>query len=52
MGATSGAVRGLRQLDVFQVLASEDVRQLLAIERTRQLAGLSDAPGVALSGRF
>ncbi|MCI0671232.1 MAG: PEGA domain-containing protein [Myxococcaceae bacterium] len=39
--ATTGAVRGLRALDVFQVLSSDDVRQLLAIERNRQLAGLN-----------
>lgn len=37
--ATRGVVRGLRDLDVFQVLSAEDVRQLLAIERTRQLTG-------------
>ncbi len=37
--ATSSVVRGLRQLDVFQVLSSDDVRQLLALERTRQLSG-------------
>jgi TolB-like protein len=48
--ASSGAVRGLRQLDVFQVLSAEDVRQLLAIERTRQLAGLS-AEGVGSLAR-
>ncbi len=32
-------MRGLRQLEVFQVLSSDDVRQLLALERTRQLSG-------------
>jgi len=37
--ATLGVVRGLRELDVFQVLSSADVRQLLAIDRTRQLMG-------------
>ncbi len=37
--ATGSVVRGLRQLDVFQVLSSDDVRQLLALERTRQLSG-------------
>ena len=47
--ATLGAVRGLRQLDVFQVLASEDVKQLLAIERGRQLVGLTDAGASALT---
>jgi hypothetical protein len=37
--ATGSVVRGLRQLEVFQVLSSDDVRQLLALERTRQLSG-------------
>jgi TolB-like protein len=46
--ATRNAARGLRALDVFQVLTSEDVRQLLAIERTRQLVGAANSP--ALSG--
>lgn len=36
---TVGVVRGVRQLDVFQVLSADDVRQLLAIERSRQLMG-------------
>lgn len=37
--ATTNVVRGLRDLDVFQVLSADDVRQLLALERTRQLSG-------------
>jgi PEGA domain len=37
--ATINVVRGLRDLDVFQVLSADDVRQLLALERTRQLTG-------------
>jgi len=37
--ATQGVVRGLRELDAFQVLSATDVRQLLAIERGRQLLG-------------
>src|SRR5262245_36215442 len=37
--ATSSVVRGLRNLDVFQILSASDVRQLLAIERSRQLLG-------------
>jgi len=37
--ATINVVRGLRDLDVFQVLSADDVRQLLALERTRQLSG-------------
>jgi hypothetical protein len=38
-GAGGDRERGARsrQLDVFQVLSSDDVRQLLALERTRQL---------------
>lgn len=38
----ASVARGLRELDVFQVLTSGDVRQLLAIERSRLLVGLSD----------
>ncbi len=45
---TLGIVRGLRELDVFQVLSSEDIRQLLAIERSRQLFG-SEATGINLA---
>jgi hypothetical protein len=37
--ATINVLRGLRDLDVFQVLSADDVRQLLALERTRQLSG-------------
>jgi TolB-like protein len=43
--ATQGVVRGLRELDVFQVLSSDDVRNLLAIDRTRQLIGSGDDAG-------
>ena len=46
--ATRGAARGLRALDVFQVLTSEDTRQLLAMERNRQLVGM--AGSTLLSG--
>ncbi|MFN0062987.1 MAG: PEGA domain-containing protein [Myxococcaceae bacterium] len=35
--ATQLVARGIRELDVFSVLSSEDVRQLLAIERSKQL---------------
>ncbi len=38
--ATVAVLRGLRELDVFQVLSAEDLRQLLAIERNRQLYGV------------
>lgn len=37
--ATQAVVRGLRDLDVFDVLSAADVRQLLAMERNRQLLG-------------
>lgn len=39
--ASQAVVRGLRDLDAFQVLSAEDVRQMLAIERGRQLVGVS-----------
>ena len=45
--ATRNAARGLRALDVFQVLTSEDIRQLLAMERTRQLVGEAASPVIA-----
>lgn len=37
--ATGSVVRGLRNLNAFQVLAADEVRQLLAIDRSRQLLG-------------
>lgn len=43
--ATQGVVRGIRELDVFQVLSALDVRQLLAIERNRALLGSADPNG-------
>lgn len=47
--ATAAVARGVRQLDVFQVVTTDDIRQLLAIERSRQLyggeAGLTDLGG-------
>jgi len=45
--ATQGVVRGLRELDVFQVLSAADVRQLLALERGRQLLGGTESNGAA-----
>jgi hypothetical protein len=47
--ATLGVVRGLRQLDVFQVLSADDVRQLLALERNRQLFGAEGSGNLQLS---
>jgi TolB-like protein len=35
--ATGSVVRGLRNLNAFQILAADEVRQLLAIDRSRQL---------------
>lgn len=43
--ATQSVVRGIRELDVFQVLSALDVRQLLAIERNRALLGSADPNG-------
>ena len=37
--ASQAVTKGLRDLDVFEVISAADVRQLLAIERTRQLLG-------------
>lgn len=48
--ATGSVVRGLRQLDVFQVISSDDVRQLLALERTRQLSGAKAESSVGQLG--
>lgn len=46
--ATLGVVRGLRALDVFQVLSADDARRLLALERTKQLMGAdSDTSSVS-----
>src|SRR5687767_2643752 len=39
--AGTGIVRGLRQLDVFQILSADDIRELLAMERSRQIIGVS-----------
>jgi TolB-like protein len=47
--ASASIARGLRELDVFQVLSSEDVRQLLAIERSRQILGI-EKDGLAQLG--
>ncbi|HET9451105.1 MAG TPA: PEGA domain-containing protein [Aggregicoccus sp.] len=47
--ATLGVVRGLRALEVFQVLSAEDVRQLLALERNRQLFGAEGSGNLQLS---
>ncbi len=38
--ASQAVVRGLRELEVFEVMSAADVRQLLAIERTKQLLGV------------
>jgi len=49
--ATISVVRGLRDLDVFQVLSADDVRQLLALERTRQLSGAKGESALGELGR-
>ncbi len=44
--ATRSAIRGLRQLDVFQILGADEIRELLALERSRELLGVkTDATG-------
>ena len=48
--ATINVVRGLRDLDVFQVLSADDVRQLLALFRSDKGDGdavVAHAPGPA-----
>lgn len=47
--ATLGVLRGLRALDVFQVLSASDIRQLLALERQRQVLGAGQGDFPALS---
>lgn len=47
--ATLGVVRGLRSLEVFQVLSADDARKLLALERSRQMEG--DSAGNAEMSR-
>lgn len=49
--ATINVVRGLRDVDVFQVLSADDVRQLLALERTRQLSGAKGESALGELGR-
>jgi hypothetical protein len=49
--ATINVVRGLRDLDVFQVLSADDVRQLLALERTRQLSGAKGESALSELGK-
>ncbi len=43
--ATGSVVRGLRNLNAFQVLSADEVRQLLAIDRSRELLGQEQAQG-------
>lgn len=47
--ATLAVLKGLRALDVFQVLGSNDMRTLLSIERQRQLLGAGEGAGSALA---
>jgi hypothetical protein len=47
--ALNAVVKGLRELEVFQVLSSEDVRQLLSIERQKQLLGIERDSAALLS---
>lgn len=42
--ATSNAVaRGLRELDAFAIVSTDDLRQLLSVERQKALLGLDDS---------
>lgn len=45
----NAVVKGLRELEVFQVLSSEDIRQLLSIERQKQLLGIESDTAALLS---
>lgn len=45
--ALNAVVKGLRELDAFEVLSSDDLRQLLAIERQKQMLGVEGDPTVS-----
>ena len=47
--ATNAVARGLRELDAFEVLSSEDLRNLLSIERQKQLMGMENDSNVSAS---
>ncbi|MBL8957687.1 MAG: PEGA domain-containing protein [Myxococcaceae bacterium] len=47
--ALNAVVKGLRELDAFEVVSSDDLRQLLAIERQKQLLGIEGDATVAAS---
>jgi hypothetical protein len=47
--ATNAVARGLRELDAFEVLSSEDMRNLLSIERQKQLLGMENDTNVSAS---
>jgi hypothetical protein len=47
--ALNAVVKGLRELDAFEVMSSDDLRQLLSIERQRQMLGMEGDSSVATS---
>ncbi len=47
--ALNAVVKGLRELDAFDVLSSDDLRQLLAIERQKQMLGVESDATVSAS---
>lgn len=49
LAALNGVVKGLRELDAFDVMSSDDLRQLLSIERQKQMLGMEGDSTVATS---
>jgi hypothetical protein len=47
--ATNAVIKGLRELDAFEVVSSDDLRQLLAIERQKQLLGMEGDANISAS---
>ena len=47
--ALNAVVKGLRELDAFDVLSSDDLRQLLSIERQKQMLGMEGDSNVSAS---
>ncbi len=47
--ALNAVVKGLRELDAFEVVSSDDLRQLLSIERQKQMLGMESDANVSAS---
>lgn len=47
--ALNAVVKGLRELDAFDVVSSDDLRQLLSIERQKQMLGMDTDPAMSAS---